>query len=87
METMLPTIRVSEVAERATAFARQLAAKLEAINEAHSAAHLSVSAQEVLEKTSGGQPLGPSPFELVPTFERLFFTHIASRYVIVQDQP
>jgi hypothetical protein len=87
METALPTIRISEVTRRAAEFARNLVAKLEAINEAYPVAHLSPTDQKIFEELSRGKPIGPAPSELVPVFERLFFAYMASRYVIVPDRP
>jgi hypothetical protein len=81
----LPTIRASELAEKATMFAHELAAELDALNEQYPTAVLSPKDKETLEKNFKGNVPGPAPQQFIPVFKRLFFTYMASRYVIVPD--
>lgn len=81
----LPTITATTLAGQARAFATQLATDLENINVKYPDAQIGVESQEVLEKAFTSPLPGPTPFELVPAFERLFALYMASRYVIVPD--
>jgi hypothetical protein len=83
----LPTIRASELASKAASFASDLAAQLDALNQEYPTAEMSPKDKEFLEKTFGGNIPGPVPQQFIPVFERLFFAYMASRYVIVPDQP
>jgi hypothetical protein len=87
MDTLseLPTIRASELMSRAANFARDFAARLDALNEEYPTAEMSQKDKEFLEKTLGDRDLGPAPHRFIPVFERLFLTYMASRYVIVPD--
>jgi hypothetical protein len=46
---------------------------------------MSPEAREFLEKTFGSSIPGPTPHELIPVFERLFYRYIASRWVIIPE--
>jgi hypothetical protein len=81
----LPTIRASELAGKAITFAHELVAKLDALNEEHPTAEMSPIDKESLEKTFGGNISGPAPHQFIPIFERLFFTYMASRFVVIPD--
>ena len=81
----LPTIKASELVDKAASFACELAAQLDALNQEHPTAEMSPKEKEVLEKTFGGNIPGPFPQQFIPAFQRLFFTYMASRYVIVPD--
>jgi hypothetical protein len=83
----LPTIRVSELTGKAAAFAHELATELDALNQEHPTAEMGPKEKEFLEKTFGGNIPGPIPQQFIPVFERLFLAYMASRYVIVPDQP
>jgi hypothetical protein len=82
----LPSIRASELTGKATTFAYELAAELDALNQQYPTAEMSPKEKEFLEKTFGGNIPGPVPQQFIPVFERLFFAYMASRYVIVPDQ-
>jgi len=85
METQIPTITVSEVAGRAEAYAKSLASNLESLNAKFFHAVLDERNQEIFQKFSGNMDLEPMPAQFIPVFERLFFTYMASRYIIVPD--
>jgi hypothetical protein len=81
----LPTIRASELAGKATIFANEFAAQLDALNQEYPTADLIPKDKETLAKNFGGKIPGPEPKQFIPVFERLFFAYMASRYVIVPD--
>jgi hypothetical protein len=83
----LPTITVSELAGKASKFAHELAAELDAVNEKYPEAVLSPKDKETLETNFKGNVPGPVPQQFISVFERHFFAYMASRYVIVPDQP
>jgi hypothetical protein len=85
--TALPTITAGQVAELASRFARQLADRLGDINRQHPAAELDPEFQDIIDQARARTLRGPTPAEAIPTFERLFLAFIASRYMIVPDQP
>jgi hypothetical protein len=85
METQIPTIRVSEVAARAEGYAKSLASNLEGLNVQFSHPVLDTHGQEIFQKISGNMDLEPMPAQFIPVFERLFFTYMASRYIIIPD--
>jgi hypothetical protein len=85
--TALPTITASQVAELASRFARQLADRLGDINRQYPAAELDPEFQDIIDQARARTLRGPTPAEAIPTFERLSLAFIASRYVIVPDQP
>jgi hypothetical protein len=81
----LPTITASDLASRALSFARDLATRLDALNQAYPTAVLSAPDQAYLEHTCGSTVPGPVPQQYVPVFEELFIAYMASRYVIMPD--
>src|SRR5262245_19267631 len=84
MDAELPTITASELMNRAASFARVLVSTLDTLDEQYPNAEMSPKEKETLKKLSISD-FGPSPQQFTPVFERLFLTHMASRFVIVPD--
>ena len=83
MDSELPTITASELMNRAASFAHDLVTQLDALNQEYPTAEMSSKEKETLKKTSND--LGPAPQQFTSVFERLFFAHMASRFVVVPD--
>ena len=83
----LPTIGATQATELASRFAQTLAEKLDDINRQYPTANLEPEFQDIIDQARAGTLPGPTPADSIPTFERLFLLFIASRYVIVPDQP
>jgi hypothetical protein len=81
----LPTIRASELVSKAASFASDLAGQLDALNQKYPTADLDPQEKEFLEKNFSGNLPGPEPKQFIPVFERLFFTYMASRFVVIPD--
>jgi len=87
MDKLLPTITISELAQRAHNFAHTLAVELEGVNQKYPAAELGPQFQDIVAQAHAGTLPGPTPADSIPMFEQLFYAYMASRYVIVPDQP
>jgi hypothetical protein len=83
----LPIMTISELTDRASAFAGNLATRLEDVNAKYSIADMTPEEQEIFAKTIRSMSHDQAPSHFIPVFERLFFAYMASRYVIVPDQP
>jgi hypothetical protein len=84
MDSELPTITASELMNRAASFARDLVTQLDALNQEYPIAEMSSKEKETIKKLSIND-FGPSPQQFTLVFERLFFAHMASRFVVVPD--
>jgi hypothetical protein len=85
MDSELPMIRASELVDKAASFARDLVARLDALNQKYPTAEMSPKEKGTLEKTLGDHDLAPVPQQFTSVFERLFFAHMASRFVVIPD--
>jgi hypothetical protein len=85
--TAPPTITASRATDLASRLARQLAASLDDINRQYPVANLGPEFQDIIDHARAGTLPGPTPTDAIPTVERLFLAFLASRYVIVPDQP
>ena len=83
----LPTMNASHATALASRLAYQLAREIDNINMKYPAAELDPEFQDIVIQAHAGTLPGPTPADAIPTFERLFLAFIASRYVIVPDQP
>jgi hypothetical protein len=83
----LPSMKASQATELASRFARHLAAELDGVNRKYPAAELGSEFQDIMAQAHAGTLPGPTPADCVPIFEQLFYTYMASQYVIVPDQP
>jgi hypothetical protein len=81
----IPTINISELHERASAFALDLSNRLERFNRDHPRPKLSKKAVEYLDKTYGDTIPGPTPKAFTPVFERMFYGYMGSQYAIIPD--
>lgn len=82
---VLPTMKASELTEKATNFAKDLAERLEDFNREHPEPEISEEEWSYIREQFGGKIPGPTPTELIPTFEEIFCSYIASRYVIIPE--
>jgi hypothetical protein len=83
--SMLPTITVNELQERAAGFAKDLVEKLEKIN-LYSNAILTPEAQSYVDALPPEQNFHPAPSDYQHIFENQFYLYIASHYMIVPDE-
>ena len=78
-------MNVSTLEGAAASFVLHLSLNLEAINREYPTADIPSEAIEALVKDPSG--VGPTPREYAPVFKELFYAYMATRYVIVPDQP
>ena len=83
----LPTREASRATLLASSLAHQLAGRVENVNMKYPAAEPDPGFGDIVAQAHAGTLPGPTPTESIPTFERLFLVLMASRYVIVPDQP
>ena len=78
-----PIMEAAELYDKAAQFAKDLVSRLEQINEQHPMPRLSEDEKKVISTRYGEKIPGPSPQDSQSSFERLFCSYIASRYIIV----
>jgi hypothetical protein len=83
----MPTIKASELAERARNYADDLAKRLEQLDaEYRRPEGMSEQTFEELRKAHDGRLPGPTVREFHGRFQRLFYEAIASQYLIIPDE-
>jgi hypothetical protein len=84
----LQTIPAGRAIELAADLADHLAKELEGVNQKYPGpGRLAEASHDLLMWAYSRAQDGPTPSDSVPVFKRLFLTYIASKYVIVPDQP
>jgi hypothetical protein len=86
VDTPLPTMKAGELSRLAGEFARELANRLEGINQHYPYPTLSPKAEIYLKEQLGGRIPGPEPSDYLRVFESIFCRYISSHYVITPDE-